>query len=533
MRIISVLLFCLLTFSLQSKDYYPVQNSIDVIHYEFTVYLSDNYNKIRGEAKTEISHTGSTREIVLDLVNLDEEGRGMIVEQVTLDNESVEWDHCDDRLHLYLPGEKKAGESSILFIKYHGVPADGLVISMNRHGRRTFFADNWPDRARNWIPCIDHPSDKALVDFIVYAPQKYRVVSNGYLHEESTLPGGMKLTHWKEEISIPTKVMVIGVAEFATRLAGRIDGTDIWTCVFPEDREAGFSDYSVATGPFEWYSDMIGPYPYEKLANVQSKTMFGGMENAGCIFYSESSVTGRGRAEGLIAHEIAHQWFGNSVSEKDWHHIWLSEGFATYLTALYQGHREGEKKLEETMERARHRVIRSYRNNPVPVIDTTIASYMKLLNANSYQKGSWVLHMLHNELGDDLFWAGIREYYARYRDSNALTSDFVNTMEDVSGRDLDGFFHQWLYIPGHPRLNISWSYDRDSKEITLLLEQSQQGHVFEFPLDIQIDYPSGSRVETIMVKSKKQSFVLESASAPLALIVDPGVNLLFEEVEGK
>jgi len=533
MRIISVLLVCMLTVSLQAKDQYPVNRSIDVIRYEFTIFLSDLSNEIRGEAKSEISHTGNTGEIILDLVNLGEDGKGMIVEKVMLDNESVEWEHSAGRLHIDLPVEKNAGESSILYVKYHGVPADGLVISRNRHGNRTFFADNWPDRARNWIPCIDHPSDKALVDFIVYAPEKYRVVSNGYLYEESTLPGGLKLTHWKEEISIPTKVMVIGVAGFATQLAGRIDGTDIWTCVFPEDREAGFSDYSVATEPFAWYSEMIGPYPYEKLANVQSKTMFGGMENAGCIFYSESSVTGRGRAEGLIAHEIAHQWFGNSVSEKDWHHIWLSEGFATYMTALYQGHREGEEKLKETMARARSRVVRSYRNNPVPVIDTTVVNYMSLLNANSYQKGAWVLHMLRNELGDDLFWEGIREYYARYRDSNALTSDFVKTMEDVSGRDLDRFFYQWLHLPGHPQLDISWSYDSAGREINLLLEQKQDAEVFEFPLDIMINDPSGSRVETIMIIKKEQSFVLKSANIPDELIVDPGDKLLFEEVHGK
>ncbi len=531
MRIKAVLLLCLLTFSLQSKDQYPVQNSIDIIHYEFTIYLSDTYNEIRGEAKSEISHTGSTREIILDLVNPGEGGKGMSVEEVMVDNQAVAWEHKDNRLHIDLIKEKKAGESSILYIKYHGVPAGGLVISMNRHGRRTFFADNWPDRARNWIPCIDHPSDKAKVDFIVYAPDKYSVVSNGYLYEESTLPGQLKLTHWKEEISIPTKVMVIGVAEFAKRLAGNIYGTDIWTYVFPEDREAGFSDYSVATGPFKWYSDMIGPYPYEKLANVQSKTMFGGMENAGCIFYSESSVTGRGRAEGLIAHEIAHQWFGNSVSEKDWHHIWLSEGFATYLTALYQGHREGEEKLRAVMDMARRRVIRSFKNNPSPVIDTTIFEFMRLLSANSYQKGAWVLHMLKNELGDDLFWAGIQKYYERYRNANALTPDFVITMEEVADRDLDGFFYQWLNLPGHPQLKISWSYDRDRKEVNLMVEQKQEGHVFEFPLDIRINDPSGSGFETIMVNRRVQSFVLEYANSPVELIADPGVNLLFEEVE--
>ncbi|HDZ41437.1 MAG TPA: M1 family peptidase [Bacteroidetes bacterium] len=528
MRIITVIMFILLSFPLAGTDKYPVNSSIDVVHYEFTIYLSDSYNIIRGEARLSINHTGSTNKIILDFVDLNDDGKGMNVETVRLDDAPVDWEHRDDRLQIDLKRVKTGGETSNLYISYYGIPADGLIISSNRHGDRTFFSDNWPDRARNWIPCVDHPSDKAFVDFIVHAPEKYKVVSNGYLYEESTLPEGIKLTHWKEEISIPTKVMVIGVAKFAVRMAGKIGETKIWTYVFPEDRKAGFSDYSVAPESFKWYSEKIGPYAYEKLANVQSKTIFGGMENAGCIFYSESSVSGQGMAERLIAHEIAHQWFGNSVTEKDWHHIWLSEGFATYMTALYQGSREGETRLRAVMDMARQRVIAADKRRQSPVIDTTIFDFMKLLNTNSYQKGSWVLHMLKNELGDDLFWTGIQTYYARYRNRNALTSDFVETMEDVSGRDLRGFFDQWLYRSGHPELKISWTYNNRRKEINMLVEQCQEGSAYEFPLDLKIIDQSGSRMERIMVSREVQSFIIKTTDSPDDIIPDPEVRLLFE-----
>ena len=529
MRIFTGVLLSLICFTLSATDQYPRDSNIDVVHYEFSIYLSDSYNLIRGEAKLRISHTGNTGVIKLDLVNLNDDGNGMTVEEVFIDGSPAKWDHKDNRLIIDLESMKVEGESSNLIIRYYGIPADGLIISKNRYGDRTFFADNWPDRARNWIPCVDHPSDKAFVDFIVYAPEKYKIVSNGYLYEESMLPEGVKLTHWKEEISIPTKVMVIGVAKFAVRLAGKIGGTDIWSYVFPEDREAGFSDYSVAVDPFTWYSEQIGPYPYEKLANVQSKTMFGGMENASCIFYSEASVTGDNRAERLMAHEIAHQWFGNSVTEKDWHHIWLSEGFATYLTALYQGSREGETRLRAVMNMARRRVIGYHKQHPTPVVDTTIVDFMKLLSANSYQKGAWVLHMLRNEIGDELFWSGIQTYYARYRNRNALTSDFKNAMEEVSGRDLDNFFHQWLYLTGHPELKISWTYNNRREEIRVLVEQLQEGYIFEFPLEMQISDQSGNRTETLMVNQKVQSFSIRSAYNPYDLDPDPMVRLLFED----
>ncbi|HEN21009.1 MAG TPA: M1 family peptidase, partial [Desulfobacteraceae bacterium] len=530
MRVITGLLLFLLSVSLSATDRYTGNSTVDVIHYEFTIHLSDSTDNIRGKARILISHTGNTGIINLDLVGQDTTGRGMTVTDVSIDGKPVQWSHNDQRLRLSLPAVKPEGDSSIVVVHYKGMPADGLIITDNRHGDRTFFADNWPDRARNWIPCIDHPSDKAFVDFIVFAPGKYRVVSNGYLYEESILKNGMKITHWKEEVSIPTRVMVIGVAQFAVRLAGKALGTDIWTYVFPEDREAGFSDYSIALDPFTWYSEKIGPYAYEKLANVQSKTMFGGMENAGCIFYHEASVTGKGRVEGLIAHEIAHQWFGNSLTEKDWHHLWLSEGFATYFTSLYLAGKEGEQRLRDDMHRARQRVISFHGRKPAPVIDTTAFEFMKLLNANSYQKGAWILHMLCQELGEDLFWRGIQSYYARYRNANVLSSDFKLVMEELSGRELDRFFHQWLNIPGHPELKISWTYNRKRKEIRLNVEQKQAGHTFQFPLEVQINDPGGSRLESVTVNRRVQSFMIKSANPPYEIIPDPGVRLLFEDI---
>ncbi len=526
MRIITALLL-FITVNLSASDRYHAGN-IDVLHYEFSISLSDSSDLIRGEALIRLVHTAAAGQVGLDLTGRDDDGRGMTVKQVNADDKNAEWEHTGDRLLVLLPGEKAEGDTSEIYISWYGVPADGLIISNNRHGNRTFFGDNWPDRARNWIPCIDHPSDKATVDFKVYAPARYKVVSNGFLYEESALPEGNKLTHWKEEIRIPTKVMVIGVAEFAVRLAGRAGDVNIWSWVFPEDREEGFYDYSVAVDPYTWYSEKIGPYAYEKLANVQSKTMFGGMENAGCIFYSERSVTGQGRAERLIAHEIAHQWFGNSVTEQDWHHIWLSEGFATYLTALYQGYKEGEAKLEDVMSVSRQRVIAYYNRNPSPVVDTTIFDFMKLLSTNSYQKGAWVLHMLKNKIGDDIFWEGLQTYYARYRNSNALTSDFKETMEEVSGMELDGFFYQWLFLSGHPVLDISWTYDDRRNELSVLVEQQQEGHIFEFPLELQIKGSPGERPEKVDITRTSQTFVFSTDKPPDNIIADPGVKLLFE-----
>jgi len=523
----SLLLQLILFSNLPGADKYPRSSSIDIVHYSFSIYLSDSYDLIRGEAAIRILHTGETDLFELDLASQDQKGMGMIVEQVLLDEDSVRWSHEGNRLIIYPGKNKKAGETSRILVKYYGIPRDGLIISRNRYGDRTFFADNWPDRARNWIPCVDHPSDKATVEFIVYSPMHYMVVSNGYLYEESILPDGIKLTHWKEDISIPTKVMVIGVARFAKQLAGTAGGTEIWSWVFPEDREAGFIDYSDAIGPFIYFSEKMGVYSYEKLANVQSKTMFGGMENAGCIFYSERSVTGNKEAERLMAHEIAHQWFGNSVTEGDWHHVWLSEGFATYLTTCYMEYRYGEEKLKADMQRARLMVISAYKRSPAPVIDTTVTEFMKLLNTNSYQKGAWILHMLRNEVGDKAFNDGIRIYYNRYRNRTALTQDFIEVMEEVSGKDMSLFFNQWLNRPEIPLISIGWSESNRRGEATITIEQLQEGGLFDIPLELEIVTDEGSEVQIFRINKESQSFVIKTGGKIKSLNQDPGVKLLF------
>ncbi|MGB4292423.1 MAG: M1 family aminopeptidase, partial [Bacteroidales bacterium] len=336
-----------------------------------------------------------------------------------------------------------------------------------------------------------------------------------------------RLTHWHEEVPLPVKVMAFGAAPFATRLAGFAGNIPVWSWVFPENRNEGFNDYSVAVKAVEFYQKLIGPYPYEKLANVQSKTIFGGLENASCIFYSENSVTGKGRAEGLIAHETAHQWFGNSVTEKEWSHIWLSEGFATYLTAVYMEMNYGRERLETEMRQARERVLRYYDKNPAPVIDTSVINLMNLLNANSYQKGSWVLHMLRREVGEENFWKGMRLYFERFRDSIAETNDFMNVMQEVSGRNLQQFFHQWLEVPGQPEIKIS--KQSSAKDVIDIIIEQKQAYPFSFSIDLLVKSGGQERTETVRVSERKTVISIKAEDIE-EIVPDPHTWLLFREV---
>lgn len=523
---ISVFLF--LFFALQGKDGYHRNLSADIIHYGFSVAVSDTSDIINGHAEIEVRFTRSAGNIGFDLKNAGEGGKGMMVQNVTFNKGPVTWTHENDRITIVFNDSVKAATLGIFSIDYSGIPADGLIISDNKYGRRTFFADNWPDRAHNWIPCTDHPYDKATVDFIVTSPDHYEVVGSGYLVEESCMPDHTKLTHWREDVPLAVKVMAIGIAPFASRFEGNINSIPVWSWVFTENRKEGFSDYAVAVKPLAFYCGLIGPYSYEKLADVQSKTIFGGLENAGCIFYAENSVTGQGKAEDLMAHEIAHQWFGNSVTENDWHHIWLSEGFATYLTAVYEEKTYGRERLDATMKSARDRVLRFSLRSTQPVVDTTVTDFMKLLNPNSYQKGAWVLHMLRHELGDDQFWKGMRLYYDNFRNKNALTSDFQKVMESAGNRKLNGFFKQWLFEAGEPDLKISSVAGVREGTSDLIIEQTQKA-LFTFNIDLLVRDSGGLHLYKIPVTDRITKKTI-STDRILEIIPDPDVNLLFRIV---
>ncbi|MEL6925988.1 MAG: M1 family aminopeptidase [Bacteroidota bacterium] len=298
--------------------------------------LSDSSDVIYGKARIDIQFQKSVSGFHLDLDAKDAgEEKGMLVKNVWLDDREIPFAHEQQTLSIQLPDAVAAGDVRSFVIQYEGIPADGLIIAKNKHDERTFFGDNWPNRAHNWLPTVDHPSDKATVEFVVTTPGHYQTIANGEQIEETNLNDNTRLTHWKENVPLPTKVMVIGVARFAVNLAGYVDQIPVTSWVYRQDRYAGFGDYKMATEVLAFFIKKIGTYPYGKLANVQSKTRYGGMENAGNIFYFENSVNGKKDQEKLIAHEIAHQWFGNSASEMSWHHLWLSEGFATYLTDLY------------------------------------------------------------------------------------------------------------------------------------------------------------------------------------------------------
>jgi aminopeptidase N len=497
-------------------------NNADVQHYNISLTLHDGTDKVNAVTSVTVRFLQDVNSLHLDLVGRSTNDTGMLISAVTEGKKRLAF--RQDRGGVYLTLRAKKGESHTYTIAYAGIPADGLIISRNKFGKRTFFTDNWPNRAHHWLPSVDHPADKAAVDFNIVAPDHYTVVANGVKTEETQLPGRLKRTRYTEKVPLPTKVIAVGVADFAVHHSADVQGIPVYSYVFPENKEKGFQDYATAGEILAFFIDKLGPYPYKKLANIQSKTIYGGMENASAIFYAEESVGSR-HIEELLAHEIAHQWFGDGITETSWEHVWLSEGFATYMTHLYMENKYGSDTLMAALETDRRKVISFSTHRHTPVVDTSARyDYTQLLNANSYQKGGWVLHMLRRQVGDTTFWKGIRTYFAAYNGRNANTSDFKTIMEAASGEDLTIFFQQWLYTPQLPQLVVDRVTGKDGQSTVFTIRQLQQPF-FTFPLEYTVD--GDTTIHKIMIRDGATPVTVPGVNDTVHIRLDPHVNLLF------
>jgi aminopeptidase N len=505
-----------------------------VLDYAITLDLPDRGATIDGRAVLAVRRTTPVDTLVLDLVSLR-------VDSVLVNGQAVTFARTDSVIRI--PLGRVVGDSFSVAVRYGGEPKDGLIIRTDSTGRWTGFGDNWPNRARNWIPGVDHPSDKATVTWTVQAPGGRKVVANGELAEETPLPtqaGSTPrvLTRWREARPIPMYLMVIAAAPLVYYDLGR-DGCGVGefdACVrqsvyvYPELRDYLPGPFAQAAGMVRLFSELIAPFPYEKLAHVQSSTRYGGMENAGAIFYSDAAFRRRSLRPGLIAHETAHQWFGDAVTEREWSHVWLSEGFATYFEKLWIERFGGDSTFRAEMRGVREQIIKSAEVASRPVIDTAQTDLMKLLNANSYQKGGWTLHMLRALVGDSAFFRGLRSYYLANRHSTALTDDLRRAVEESSGRPLGWFFDQWLRRPGFAEVTTSWRYDAGQRRVVATIAQGARFGAYRFPLTVAVTDATGrERRATVDVPASASSTIvvpLQVDAAPRAVTFDPDVRVL-------
>jgi aminopeptidase N len=570
-------------------DTYPRQPGIRITNYTFDYTVADASNELAVEQSVDLRFVAAgVKTIELDLCRFSAQprpartadgfadpcaepsggrggaaaaptgGKGMTVTAVTAGEQQLTWQHENDRLRITLPRSFAAGDSFTFSVSFHGVPATGILIGNNRHGDRSWVTNPWPNKARNFRAVIDHPSMKATHVTSVTAPRKYQVVSNGLLIEETDLPGDLRRTIWKESVPISTWLMSIAVAPYAVNHFGSYRGIALSSWVFPQEHEPGLRPFASHTEPIlQFFIDRIGPYSYEKLAHVQANGVGGGMELASSIFYGFGA---NGASRQLIAHEMAHQWFGNSATEADWDDVWLSEGFATYFALLYTEFADGHDAFLEGVRRSKTTALNYAIANPAStIVHDNLADISRVIanNAQIYQGGAQVLHNIRGVVGTPVFWAGIRSYYARHKDGTATTDDFRRAMEEAcrsavdrcpaDGRDLSWLFSQLLNRGGALQVQGSWSHDAAGKQVQITLEQTQTTGLYRMPIEVRLTTSAPAAAgrggsgaaqvarstHTVQLTQQRQTFSLPAGSEPLNVELDPEAWVMMQATFGR
>jgi aminopeptidase N len=425
-----------------------------------------------------------------------------------------------------------------------------LIFAKDRDGNPSATGDNWPDRVHYWIPTLDHPSAKATVTFAIAAPQRFQVVANGKF---ISLTGNAAVSHWKfeETKAIPAYCMVVAVNQGAV-INSPYQAVPLLYNVPQRDREYAPKGFSPAADALSFFSQTVAPYPYEKLALIVGKTRFGGMENSSAIVFTDNLFDSRQtnfnapagssnsisahfgiptRIESVVAHEIAHQWFGDSVTESTWADLWLSEGFATYFAGLFIQKYDGEDAFRQYMRNAAERYFTFEKRAKFPIHDTETVKLMSLLNENNYEKGAWVLHMLRSQLGDEAFFKGIRDYYSAHKEANATTDDLRAALENSSGKSLKDFFARWVYASGHPRYQAVWDVDAKQTALTVTITQLQEGEPFFDPVPIELTIDNKKVPFVVNPKSKTATLTIPLKGKLTGTVFDPNETLLKEVVK--
>ena len=332
----------------------PYRPAFDVSDYALTIDLPDTGSTIHGTALLTVARVAHADTLKLDLLDLDVSG-------VSVDGRAAKFARTTDGIDIVLPSRKSTAATFEVSVEYGGAVKDGLIVRQDSTGRWTYFGDNWPNRARHWIPSIDHPSDKATVTWRVRAPAARTVIANGRLVSRKPIrdaAGGDRVeTVWRESKPIAPYLMVIAAAplteydvgDTACGLAESQRCVPQFVYVAPEQRNFLPGPFARVGEIVQLFARLVGPFPYEKLAHLQSSTRFGGMENASAIFYADGGFRRGTMRDGVVAHETAHQWFGDAVTERDWPHLWLSEGFATYFAALWTRAARGDSAFRGEM----------------------------------------------------------------------------------------------------------------------------------------------------------------------------------------
>ena len=443
---------------------------------------------------------------------------------------------ADDQLVIRLDRALARGEEAVVAVHYHGSPRIGLYWIPTEKGipekRLEVWSQGEGEDNRYWIPCFDYPNDRSTFEGRFRVPRGYTAISNGELVEKRDM-GNQTEFHWKLDQPQVSYLIMLAVARYRI-YEEKWHDVALWYVVPPDADDATIlRGYGLTGDMVDYFSREIGiDYPYAKYAQIVVQNfIYGGMENTTATvmnmrtLYDEREALTR-TEQNLVAHELAHQWYGDMLTCREWSHMWLNEGFATYYAFLYKEYHDGADAFRYQMHETHRKVLASDDQDPRPLVVDFYNRTDARNSTNVYNRGASVLHMLRFLLGDELYRATIHEYTKRHAFAAVDTQDLMRTVRDVTGENLDWFFEQWAFLAGYPKFRVSKSWDRDSGVLHLTVEQTQKTEglvpVFRVPLDLEIVWEGGSRVQRIVVDRAWQDYYFPLPSEPKMVVFDKG-----------
>ena len=515
------------------KPHYAPDKTATVQHIKLAITLDIPAKRISGTCSTTLAP------VVDGLTVVEFDAVEMEVQAVTLDSgaQPVPHDQTGGKLRVQLPGPQSMGQPFTLNVRYAAAPRRGLYFvapdAAYPHKPVQVWSQGQDEDSRHWFPCFDFPHQKATSELVVTVPEDLYVLSNGALvATEDDVGAKTKTYHWRQDVPHSCYLITLAAGDFS-EIQERADGVPVLYYVQRGREEEARRTLANTPDMVQFFAEKLGvPYPYNKYAQVfVADFIFGGMENTTATTLTETALLDE-RAhldytmDSLVAHELAHQWFGDLLTCHDWSHGWLSEGFATYFDALYKEHHEGEEEFRYWMANVAQAYFAEdpgrYRR---PLVSNVYHEPIDLFDRHLYEKGALVLHMVRYLLGDALFWRSMHHYVTEHRAQSVVTLDLQRAIEEATGRNLEGFFQQWVYSAGYPEFKVEYSWEEEQKAAKLKVTQTQSTQqstpVFRMPVDVEFTTAAGTEVRRIGVSEKEHTFYLPLPEKPLSVRFDP------------
>lgn len=495
------------------------QTEYDALYYNIDLSMDHVAQLVSGTVSMRATPTGAA---ITDLdINLLD---NMTVSAVEMGGSPVTFLHSNDLINVTLDASYAVGDTFTIDVTYSGLPSAAIGgFGFNSYsGKPMIWSLSEPYGARSWWPCKDWPWDKPdSVDFYITVDTSLTVASNGLLRDTTTV-GSDRTWHWHESYPIATYLVSVAAYPYATfsdwYYYGVNDSMEIQNYAFPGNLSTVQSQSAPTAGMIGYFSDIYGDYPFLEEKYGHAEFLWGGaMEHQTCSsmgFWNES----------VVAHELAHQWFGDLVTCNTFNHIWLNEGFATYSEALWDEFTYGRNAFKTTMKNARF-----FGAGTIYVDD--LSDWGRIFDSNlSYNKGSWVVHMLRHVVGDSTFFEICKAYRdeTAYGYSSATTEQFQAVCESLSGMDLNDFFQQWIYDEYYPIYSYNWTTAPNGGgwDVDLTINQKQTHRLFNMPIDVKLITGTGDTTLVVRDSLATQNFNLHILEEPTAVQLDKALWIL-------